>query len=93
MEGMSSLLYTAKVKGRIRGFQIGDQNSLEITHLQHADDTLVFCYAVEKHALILRAIFIIFEAVSGLHINRNKSFIYPINKVVEQESLSTKLEG
>lgn len=33
--------------------------------------------------MYLRAIFTIFEAVSGLHINWGKSFIYPINEVGE----------
>lgn len=55
MKGMSNVINTAKLKGRI-------------THLQ-SDDTLVFCEAVENQILILRVIFILFEAVSGLHIN------------------------
>lgn len=42
MEGLSSLLHTTKVKGWIRGFQIGYVNSLEITQLPYADDTLVW---------------------------------------------------
>uniref|UniRef100_M1A801 Reverse transcriptase zinc-binding domain-containing protein n=1 Tax=Solanum tuberosum TaxID=4113 RepID=M1A801_SOLTU len=40
--------------------------------------------------LILRVIFNIFDAVSGLHINWGKSFIYPINTV---EDLAEKLGG
>ena len=42
--------------------------------------------------LILRVI-IIFEAVSGLHINWGKSSIYPINEVAEVESLAGVLGG
>lgn len=81
MEGLSDLIQTAKVKkGWLRGFQVEHRalNGLEITHLQYTDDTLIFCEAVREKMLILRVIFIIFEAVSGLHINWGKSFIYPI---------------
>lgn len=95
MEGMSSLINTAKAKDWIRGFQVQNRarNNLEITHLQYADDTLVFCEAVRNHFLILRTIFIIFEAVSGLHINWGKSYIYPINEVVQIEELANTLGG
>ncbi|WMV33017.1 hypothetical protein MTR67_026402 [Solanum verrucosum] len=31
--------------------------------------------------MILRVIFVLFEAISGLHINWNKSFLYPVNEV------------
>ncbi|WMV14448.1 hypothetical protein MTR67_007833 [Solanum verrucosum] len=95
MEGLNNLFQTAKVKGWIRGFQVGNntRNNLEITHLQYADDTLVFCDAVEEQMLILRVIFNIFEAVSGLHINWSKSFIYPVNTVINIEDLANTLGG
>ena len=64
------------------------QNGLEITHLQYADGTLIFCEAMTGQMSILRLICIIFEAVSGLHINWGKSFIYPINEVAEVENLA-----
>ncbi|WMV22464.1 hypothetical protein MTR67_015849 [Solanum verrucosum] len=93
MEGMSNLIKTTKGKGWIKGFQAGELSSLEITHLQYADDTLVFCEAETKQILILRVIFVIFEAVSGLHINWGKSFIYPINSVLNTEVLARTLGG
>lgn len=43
--------------------------------------------------MILRVIFIIFEAVYGLHINWGKSFIYPINDVPQLDNLIEKLGG
>ncbi|XP_060216840.1 uncharacterized protein LOC132644271 [Lycium barbarum] len=95
MEGLSNMIQTTKVKGWVRGFQVDNRlvNNLEVTHLQYADDTLVFCEAVEEQILVMRVIFIIFEAVSGLHINWGKSFIYPINEVTDLESLAEKLGG
>lgn len=68
MEGMSNLLQPTKGKGWIRGFHAGGDSNMEITHLQYADENLIFCEVVEENILILRAIFIIFEAVSGLRI-------------------------
>jgi len=93
MEGMSSLINTEKATGWIRGFQAQNMagNNLEITHLQYADDTLVFCDAEREQFLILRTIFIMFEVVSGLHINWGKSYIYPINEVVQIEDLAITL--
>lgn len=93
VEGMGRLINKAKEKGWIKGFQVEGTNNLEITHLQHADDTLVFCEAEEGQVLILRAIFIIFEAVSGLHINWGKNYIYPINNVTEIEMLASRMGG
>ena len=63
---------------------------MEVTHLQYADDTLEVCGAETKQILILR---VIFEAVSGLHINWEKSFIYPINSVLNTEVLTRTLGG
>ena len=62
------------------------RNNLEITHLQYADDTLVFCGAVRKQMLILRVILNILEAVLT-------SFIYPVNTVPNIGDLAYKLGG
>lgn len=71
MEGLSNLIHTAKMKRWIRGFKVNNsaQNGLEITHLQYADDTLIFREAMTGQMLILGVIFIIFEAISDFHIN------------------------
>ena len=66
---------------------------MEITHLQYADDTLIFCGAEEEQLLILRLILVYFEAISGLHISWNKSHLYPINVVPDMEHLSQTLGG
>ncbi|WMV11160.1 hypothetical protein MTR67_004545 [Solanum verrucosum] len=93
MKGMNNQINTAKRKGWIEEFQAGELSNLEITHLQYADDTLVFCEVEAKQILILRVIFVIFEVVSGLHINWGKSFIYPINSVINIDVLASKLGG
>nr|XP_016438289.1 PREDICTED: uncharacterized protein LOC107764248 [Nicotiana tabacum] len=89
MEGLNNFFRTAKANNMIRGFRVNFRESdhLEITHLQYADDTLVFCDASRDQMLLLRVVFILFEAISGLHINWNKSFIYPVNEVMDIHSL------
>lgn len=48
---------------------ISNSNMEVITHLLYADDTLIFCDANEGQLVILRSILVLFEGVSGLHIN------------------------
>lgn len=58
---------------------------MEITHLQYADDTLIFCGDEEEQLMILRLILVYFEAY--LDLNRNKSHLYPINVVPDMEHI------
>ena len=89
------MLNIAKITGRIQGFEVSKVagNSVEITHLQYVDDTLFFCGADEEQLLIIRLILVYFESISGLHINWNKSHLYPINVVLEMDHLSQILGG
>ena len=64
-----------------------------MTHLWCADDTLILCDAEEGQLKILRVIFVLFEGFSGLHINRRKSYMYPINEVQNIVYLNTILGG
>lgn len=91
MEGMSNLINTGKDKNWNRGFLVGDLSNMEITHLQYADDILVFCEAAHEQIKILRVISVIFEALLWLHINWGKSFVYPINTVNAIEGLANIL--
>ncbi|PHT80461.1 hypothetical protein T459_18513 [Capsicum annuum] len=95
MEGLNNMLNIAKEAGRIQGFEVSKVagNSVEITHLQYVDDTLIFCGVEEEQLMILRLILVYFEAISGLHINWNKSHLYPINVVPEMDYLSRILGG
>lgn len=62
MEGLNNMLKTAHTKGWIRGFNVANEGNqrLEVTHLQYADDTLIFCDAEESQLKILRVILILF---------------------------------
>lgn len=52
-----------------------------ICNMQIHDTFKFFCETEEEQILMLRIIYIIFEAVYGLHINWRKNFIYFINEV------------
>uniref|UniRef100_A0A0V0IVQ8 Putative ovule protein n=1 Tax=Solanum chacoense TaxID=4108 RepID=A0A0V0IVQ8_SOLCH len=95
MGGLSDMLKFAQVNNKIRGFKVsqGDSLGVSISHLQYADDTLVFCDAESEQLKHLRVIFIMFEAISGLHINWVKSFIYPVNEVPQISLLANILGG
>lgn len=66
----------------------GVDNSPDISHLQYADDTLIFRDAEEDQYRMLRVIFILVEATSELHINWGKCHIYPGNETVEIQALA-----
>lgn len=44
-----------------------NERTLEVTHLQCADDTLIFCEVDEEQLKYLRAILVLFEGMSSLH--------------------------
>lgn len=71
MEGLNNMIKTANQYGWIKGFDVARRgnDSLEVTHLQYADDTLIFCDAEEDQLKHLRVILVLFEGISGLHIN------------------------
>lgn len=64
-----------------------------MTHLQYADDTLIFCDAEIGQLRYLRVILVLFEGMTGLHINWGKSLLYPINEVTNMDQLAAVLGG
>lgn len=65
------------------GTNIG--NSVTMSHLLYADDTLIFCEPITSQLLYLNLTLLLFEALSGLHINMSKSVMYPVNDVPNLE--------
>lgn len=74
-EVLASLLKIANRKNMFQG--ITPPNSLlELTHLQFADDVILF---IKDDTLSIKAVkrtLQCFEILSGLHINYNKSYLY-----------------
>ena len=86
------MLRMAQEKLWLRGIKVSNRVGcvMEITHLQYVDDTLVFCDANRNQLIV---IFVLLEAISGLHINWETSFIYPVNEVSNLISLAGTLGG
>ncbi|XP_075091548.1 uncharacterized protein LOC142171749 [Nicotiana tabacum] len=95
MEGLNNMLRIAQGNGWVKGFNVARNqiDRLEVTHLQYADDTLIFCDADVTEVKYLRVILIIFEAISRLHINWRKSQIFTVNEVSNIQLLAGILGG
>ncbi|WMV47250.1 hypothetical protein MTR67_040635, partial [Solanum verrucosum] len=57
MEGLNNMIKSAKVRGWLRGIEVSgpEVDSVELTHLQYVDDTLMLCDAEEGQLKILRS--------------------------------------
>jgi len=62
-----------------QGYRVGAANSVVLSHLQFADDTLLLGTKSWGNVRTLRATLLIFEAMSGLRVNFNKSLLVGIN--------------
>lgn len=71
-EALSRMLHAASNSKLMKGFR-PSHGAEEISHLQFADDTLLFCDANETQICNIKAILLCFEAVSGLRVNFFKS--------------------
>lgn len=64
------------------GFTAGNMvNSLTVSHLLFAGDTLNFCGANPEQIIFIHLVFIWFEVVSGLKVNLGKSELVPVGEV------------
>lgn len=77
-EGLNWLVKCAQSQGLLKGAAIG-RESVEVTHLQYADDTLLVLEGTEDNARAAKWILKNFEVMSGLSINYDKSCVYGIN--------------
>ncbi|XP_077234220.1 uncharacterized protein LOC143876406 [Tasmannia lanceolata] len=85
-ESLCSILKKGSDMGLYRGFLIGT-SKVEVSLLQFADDTLLFCSPVLSQLLNLKAMLRCYEMVSGQRSNFGKSRLYAIN-VSESEASS-----
>ncbi|KAL9686487.1 hypothetical protein QQ045_023947 [Rhodiola kirilowii] len=88
-EGLSKILNKAKEDGFLSGIE-WVKNGDRMTHLQFADDTVLFCNAEMKEVQFLTMILHAFEGCSGLKINFGKSMCYGIG--LEEEEIKSFAE-
>ena len=78
-EVLSSLLRTANQKEVFKGIKLSSCSE-QITHLQFADDTIIFFDGTLESAMGIKRILQSFQLLSGLKINYGKSSLYSSNR-------------
>lgn len=83
-EALSRMMLVAGEANLINGFMPAS-NASKVTHLQYADDTIIFCVVEEEQVKNVVAVLKCFKAVFGLKVNFHKSAIFVI--LVEDQLL------
>ncbi|XP_026410101.1 uncharacterized protein LOC113305236 [Papaver somniferum] len=87
-EVLTSMFTKAAEVGWIGGFQVRS-NGTRVSHLQFADDTLVFLDADISQVRMLKYNLLLFEYASGLKTNFGKSNIFAVGNVENIEMLAS----
>ncbi|KAF5475670.1 hypothetical protein F2P56_007450 [Juglans regia] len=93
MEALSRMLTTLVNNRFVDGFSVGDPNmgNLNTSHLQFADDRLIFCEVDKNHIQALRALLLCFEAASVLKVDFDKSELVPAGNIRNIRKLANTL--
>lgn len=59
----------------------------DLLHLLLFDDTLIFCNTNSENLRYLSWVFLWFEAISGLKVNRDKSEVIPVGRIESLEDV------
>ncbi|RVW78844.1 hypothetical protein CK203_043107, partial [Vitis vinifera] len=82
---LSRMLLKAEERNLLEGFRVG-RNRCKVTHLQFADDTILFASPREEEFQTLKSLLLVFGQISGLKVNLDKSNLFGIN--LDQNHLS-----
>ncbi|GAU11183.1 hypothetical protein TSUD_198070 [Trifolium subterraneum] len=61
------------------GYRVGNSAPISVSHLQFADDTLLMGTKCWANVRALRGVLVLFETMSGLKVNFNKSMLVGVN--------------
>ncbi|GAU44274.1 hypothetical protein TSUD_135150 [Trifolium subterraneum] len=78
-KGLHVLMEAMVERNLFTGYSIGEVDSVPILNLQFADDTFLLGVKTWANVRALRAILVLFEAMSGLKVNFNKSMLFEVN--------------
>jgi multisubunit Na+/H+ antiporter MnhB subunit len=79
MEALDRMISTIENRGLLSGFSMG--TGVDISHLQFANDTLLFCGANLNHLPTFQSMFLLFEPMSGLQTNLANSKLVQVGNV------------
>ncbi|RVW74568.1 LINE-1 retrotransposable element ORF2 protein [Vitis vinifera] len=82
---LSRMLLKAEERNLLEGFRVS-RNRCRVTHLQFADDTILFANPREEELQTLKSLLLVFGQISGLKVNLDKSNLFGIN--LDQNHLS-----
>ncbi|XP_039687924.1 uncharacterized protein [Medicago truncatula] len=78
-EGLNVLMKSVVENNLFKGYVVGASNSVVVSHLQFADDTLLLGEKSWANVRALRAVLTLFAEMSGLKVNFNKSLLVGVN--------------
>ncbi|PNX58581.1 ribonuclease H, partial [Trifolium pratense] len=79
VEGLHVLMEAMVERNLFTGYSVGDITPVSVSHLQFADDTLLLGSKSWANVRALRAVLVLFESMSGLRVNFNKSMLVGVN--------------
>ncbi|KAE8675999.1 Myosin-15 [Hibiscus syriacus] len=92
-ELLNLLILRVVSEGLFSGLTVGkEEGSFKLTHLQFADDLIIFCGASKTQIMNVKRVLRVFEVMSGLQLNLKKSILFGIN-ISQEENFHTKLAG
>ena len=78
-EGFNVMMTSIVEAGLYHGYRLGNHDGVSLSHLQFADDTLIFGEKSWANVCYMWAVLILFEQVSGLKVNFHKRMLTEIN--------------
>ena len=78
-EGLHIIMKSVVERNIFVGYTVGATASMSVTHLQFADDALLLGTRCWANVRAMRAVLVLFEAMSGLKVNFNKSMLVGVN--------------
>jgi hypothetical protein len=78
-EGLNVMMTSMVERNMFTGYSLGEQESVMVSHLQFADDTLLVGAKSWANVRALRAVLVLIELMSGLKVNFHKSMLVGVN--------------
>lgn len=78
-EGFNVLMHATVGVDMFRGYGVGQLGEVRLTHLQFVDDTIIIGEKSWRNVRTMRALLLLFEEISRLKVNFNKSMLTGVN--------------